>query len=55
MKNVTEMGTFFLKNKKLNLGPALKKQVMPVEESSYSMKTIYQKAMDLLLSNLREM
>lgn len=31
VKNVTEMGTLFLRNKKLNLGPAVKKQVMPVE------------------------
>ena len=26
MQNVTDMGTLFLQNKKLNLGPAVKKQ-----------------------------
>jgi len=31
VRNVTEMGTLFLRNKKLNLGPAVKKQVTPVE------------------------
>lgn len=35
VQNVTEMGTLFLRNKKLNLGPAVKKQVpTPVVENS---------------------
>ena len=34
MKNVTEMGRLLLRNNKLNLGPAVKKQVMRVEEIS---------------------
>ncbi|CAH3125542.1 unnamed protein product, partial [Porites lobata] len=35
VRNVTEMGTLFLRNKKLNLGPAVKKQVpTPVVENS---------------------
>ena len=39
VKNVTVMGTLFLRNK----------------QSSYSIKSIYLKAMDLLLFNLRKM
>jgi len=31
VRKVTEMGTLFFKNKKLNLGPAVKKQMTPVE------------------------
>ncbi|CAH3020037.1 unnamed protein product, partial [Porites evermanni] len=35
VRNVTEMGTLFLRNKKLNLGPAVKKQVpTPVVDNS---------------------
>lgn len=31
VRQVTDMGTLFLRNKKLNLGPAVKKQASPVE------------------------
>ncbi|KAL9982428.1 hypothetical protein ACROYT_G004467 [Oculina patagonica] len=33
VRNVTEMGTLFLRNKKLNLGPAVKKQVPQVVDN----------------------
>ena len=47
-------GEFVAEEQEIKLGPAVKKQVMRVEETSYSMKTIYKKAMDLLLFNLKE-